>query len=151
VAGFVPSGETTEEDTMSNQAPNIFPTLLYEDARAALKWLAEAFGFEQTFATPGPDGTVAHAEIALGPGVIMLGSAPAGSDFARPADWREAPQAVYVAVDDVDAHYEQARAAGAEITRELEDTDYGSREYSARDLEGQHWHFGTYRPSTGAS
>lgn len=136
---------------MSNQAPNIFPALLYSDARAALEWLAEAFGFEQTFATPGPDGTVAHAEMTFGPGVIMLGSAPAGGDLARPEDWHDAPQSIYIAVDDVDAHYEQARAAGAEITREPEDTDYGSREYSARDLEGQHWHFGTYRPSAGAS
>jgi uncharacterized glyoxalase superfamily protein PhnB len=84
-------------------------------------------------------------------GVIMLGLAPWGRDLRRPADWREAPQAVYVAVDDVDAHYERARSADAEITRELENTDYGSREYSARDLEGQHWHFGAYRTSAAAS
>jgi uncharacterized glyoxalase superfamily protein PhnB len=54
-------------------------------------------------------------------------------------------QTLYVAVDDVDAHYAQAKSAGAEITRELNDTDYGSREYGARDLEGHHWSFGTYR------
>jgi uncharacterized glyoxalase superfamily protein PhnB len=51
-----------------------------------------------------------------------------------------------VAVEDADAHCERARGAGAVITREPEDLDYGSREYSARDLEGHHWHFGTYRP-----
>lgn len=133
-----------------DQAPNIFPTLRYRDASAALGWLNEAFGFQKSFATPGPDGTVAHAEIGLGPGLIMLGSAPAGSNLERSADWRTAPQSIHVAVDDVDAHYERARSAGAEITRELADNDYGSREYSARDLEGHPWHFGTYRPAGGA-
>lgn len=126
---------------------NIFPTLQYRDARAALTWLNDAFGFEKLFETPGPDGTIAHAELRLGPGVIMVGSAHAGSGFEAPADWRAAPQAIYVAVDDVGAHHDRARSAGAEITRGLSDTDYGSREYSARDLEGHHWHFGTYRPS----
>jgi uncharacterized glyoxalase superfamily protein PhnB len=57
-----------------------------------------------------------------------------------------ASQGVYVAVEDADAHYERAKAAGAEITREIEDTDYGSREYTARDHEGHVWSFGTYRP-----
>ena len=128
-------------------APNIFPTLKYKDGRAALEWLQEAFGFEKSFETPGPDGEIAHAEMSLGPGVIMLGSAPAGGDLESPADWREATHGIYVAVDEVDAHCERARAAGAEITREPEETFYGSREYSARDLEGRHWHFGTYRPS----
>jgi uncharacterized glyoxalase superfamily protein PhnB len=52
-----------------------------------------------------------------------------------------------VAVEDVDAHAERAKAAGAEIVRELNDTDYGSREYAARDLEGNVWSFGTYRPT----
>jgi uncharacterized glyoxalase superfamily protein PhnB len=129
-------------------APNVFPVLKYRDAPAALEWLSEAFGFRKIFATPGPDGTIAHAEMSFGPGVIMLGSA--GANLERPEDWRAAPQSVYVAVEEVDAHHDRAKAAGAEITRGLEDLDYGSREYSARDLEGHHWHFGTYRPSPGA-
>ncbi|MCM0675632.1 glyoxalase [Micromonospora phytophila] len=53
---------------------------------------------------------------------------------------------VYVAVEDVDAHCARARAAGAEIVREPLDTDYGSRDYTARDLAGNVWSFGTYRP-----
>ena len=118
--------------------------------RAALDWLSAAFGFETSFATPGPDGTIVHAETSLGAGTIMLGSAPDGGGPDISADWRRASQSIYVAVDDADAHYERARAAGAEITRELQDTDYGSREYSALDLEGHHWHFGTYRPSRAA-
>ena len=129
------------------QAPTFYPIVSYRDAQAALDWLQEAFGFGKLFATPGPDGAIAHAELSFGTGVVMLNTARAVGEQA--SDWRDATQSVYVAVEDPDAHYEQARAAGAEITRELEDTDYGSREYSARDLEGHHWHFGSYRPSPG--
>lgn len=129
------------------EAPTFYPILTYRDAEAAIGWLHAAFGFALRFRTPAPDGTVAHAELDYGTGVVMLHSgAPASPP---PADWRETLQAVYAAVADPDAHCERARAAGAEITREPEDTDYGSREYSARDLEGHHWHFGTYRPAPG--
>ena len=51
-----------------------------------------------------------------------------------------------MAVDDLDAHHDRARAAGAEIIRGPFDTDYGSRDYAARDLAGNVWSFGTYRP-----
>ena len=129
------------------EAPTFYPVLSYRDAQAALDWLREAFGFEQLFATPGPDGSVAHAELGLGSGIVMLHTARGGASL--PADRRDEAQSVYVAVADPDAHCERARAAGAEITRELEDTGYGSREYSARDPEGHHWHFGTYRPAPG--
>ncbi|HXV96195.1 MAG TPA: VOC family protein [Gaiellaceae bacterium] len=128
------------------EAPTFYPVLSYRDAQAALDWLQEAFGFEQLFVTPGPDGSVAHAELGLGSGIVMLHTA-ARDGVSRPADRRAAAQAVYVAVADPDAHCERARAAGAEITRELEDTGYGLREYSARDPGGHHWHFGTYRPA----
>lgn len=129
------------------EAPTFYPVLSYRNAQAALDWLQEAFGFEQLFATPGPDGSVAHAELGFGTGIVMLHTAR--GDVSAPADWRDATQAVYVAVADPDAHCERASAAGAEITRGLEDTGYGSREYSARDPEGHHWHFGTYRPAPG--
>lgn len=127
------------------QAPTFYPIVSYRDAQAALDWLGEAFGFDKLFATPGPDDTIAHAELSFGSGVVMVNTARAAG--AGSPDWRDAAQSVYVAVEDTEAHYERAQAAGAEITRELEDTEYGSREYSARDLEGHHWHFGTYRPS----
>jgi uncharacterized glyoxalase superfamily protein PhnB len=128
------------------EPPTFYPVLSYRDAQAALVWLQEAFGFEQLFATPGPDGSIAHAELGLGSGIVMLHTA-ARDGASLPAGRWDAAQAVYVAVADPDAHCERARAAGAEITRELEDTGYGSREYSARDPEGHHWHFGTYRPA----
>lgn len=76
----------------------------------------------------------------------MLGSARGGKSEQESSDVLTARRGIYVAVDDADAHFERAKAAGAEITRELEDTEYDSREYSARDPEGYHWSFGTYRP-----
>lgn len=122
---------------------NIFPALRYRNGTAALEWLARAFGFEKQMVVPGPEGSIAHAQMKLGPGVIMLGSG-SGKDAQNP--WDAVLQGVYVYVADVDAHYARARAAGAEIVRELQDTDYGSREYSVRDLDGHLWSFGTYRP-----
>src|SRR6266576_4362547 len=89
---------------------------------------------------------IAHAQMKLGPGVIMLGSGKHGPGTDNP--WNTVKQGVYVYVEDVDAHYARAKAAGAEIVMELEDTDYGSRGYSVRDLEGHLWSFGTYRPGT---
>ena len=123
---------------MTDQAPNIYPFMRFTDADAALEWLARAFGFEERVVYrggEGDDGPIHHAEISLGPGIVMFG----------PGD--PAAQGVYIAVEDADAHYERAKAAGAEIVREIEDTDYGSREYTARDPEGHVWSFGTYRPT----
>ena len=136
---------------MSNQiGPNIFPGLRYKDAPAAIDWLVRAFGFEQQMVVPGPDDTIAHAQLTLGPGVIMLGSARDDElRLASPKDLGATTAAVYVYVSDVDAHYAQAKAAGAEVVRELADTDYGSREYSVRDPEGHLWSFGTYLPGEG--
>ncbi len=125
---------------MADETPNIYPFLRFTDADAALDWLGRAFGFEQVALYRSGDdnsGPIVHAEIALGPGIVMLGQ-------GDPDD-----HGIYVAVDDADAHYEQAQAAGAEIVRELEDTPYGSREYTARDPEGNVWSFGTYRPTVG--
>jgi uncharacterized glyoxalase superfamily protein PhnB len=82
-------------------------------------------------------------EYSIGDGGVMFGS------MRQPDDndpWAAARFGIYVVVEDIDAHYEAARAAGARIVRALEDTEYGSREYSALDLEGNIWSFGTYRP-----
>jgi uncharacterized glyoxalase superfamily protein PhnB len=146
--------EATITKDVKETAPNIYPALSYRDASAAIVWLCEAFGFEERMVHPGQDREVAHAELSLGPGIIMLGSAsdemPAVDTDAFMAggepDFSRIPFALYVAVDDVDGHCQRAQAAGAEIVRELNDTDYGSREYAARDLEGNVWSFGTYRP-----
>jgi uncharacterized glyoxalase superfamily protein PhnB len=121
--------------------PTIFPSLRYDDAPAAIDFLVRAFGFERHAVYDGDNGTINHAEVRLGAGIVMLGSSWA----ERPAT-RGRGEGIYAVVEDPDGHYARAREAGAEISRELEDTDYGSRGYSARDPEGNEWHFGTYQP-----
>jgi len=129
---------------------SIHPTLLYRDAGAAIEFLERAFGFETLARHDNPDGTVAHSELRLGGDVIMVGT---GAEDLQdvPEHFRAARVGVYLAVGDLDSHFERARAAGADVTRELQDTDHGSREYSARDPEGLHWHFGTYVPQAAAA
>ena len=121
--------------------PTVFPSLRYRDAPRAIDFICEAFGFERGEVYENSDGTIAHAELTYGDGAVMLGSDredPHGSHIGQ--GW------MYVVVEDADAHYARAKAAGAEIVRELGDQDYGSRDYSARDFEGNLWSFGTYRP-----
>ena len=126
---------------------NCIAFLGYDDPRAALDWLEEGFGFERSSVHEGPNGAVAHAELRYGDGMIMLGSAgDNGLGMKTPRELGAVSQGVYVVVDGIDAHYDRARAAGADIVRELHDTDYGSRDYMARDPEGNLWSFGTYRP-----
>jgi uncharacterized glyoxalase superfamily protein PhnB len=130
---------------MSDQT--IFPALRYRDAPAAIEWLARAFGFEARMVVDGANGTVAHAELACGGAMIMLGSArEPGADEYSAAAPPPGGSALYMVVEDPDAHHERARTAGAEIVRAPRDTEYGSREYSARDPEGNVWSFGTYQP-----
>ena len=123
---------------------NCFPCLRYRDAAAAIDWLCEAFGFEVHARYDGDDGTVAHAELAYDGGMIMLGSQPTEPD-ERYGDHTGQGWS-YVVIADADAHHARAKAAGAEIVMELTDLDYGSRDYSARDPEGNLWSFGTYGP-----
>jgi uncharacterized glyoxalase superfamily protein PhnB len=123
----------------------VYPFLTYRDARAAIEWLEEAFGFRRHLVVDGPDGIVLHAELTNGEGMVMLASEREdGGHFGYHAGqgW------LYVVVDDADAHHERAKAAGAEIVMEPTDQVYGSRDYSARDPEGNLWSFGTYRPET---
>jgi uncharacterized glyoxalase superfamily protein PhnB len=121
----------------------IWPTLIYADAPAALRWLADAFGFEEALVVPGEgEGVVAHAELRwpLGGGVMLgsiRGDGVLGEQHAGVAS-------VYVVTDEPDGLFERATAAGAEIARELRNEDYGSRGFTARDPEGNLWSFGTY-------
>ncbi|MDX3074436.1 VOC family protein [Streptomyces sp. NPDC088354] len=126
-------------------APTVCPTLRYKDARAAIAFLTDAFGFTEVAVHEGADGTVQHAELAYGNGLVMLGSERSGSPFSRIAGDLGAVS-VYVVVDDTDAHHARAVAAGAEVVLPLTDQDYGSRDYTARDPEGNLWSFGTYVP-----
>jgi len=110
----------------ASSAPTFYPTLRYKDAPAAIRWLAAAFGFQEHLVVPGPNGTVAHAELRFGTGIFMMGS-------QKDDLYGNAGMAPYVYV--------------SEIVREPFNTDYGSRDYAARDCEGHVWSFGTYRPA----
>lgn len=134
-----------------NTRPNIFSEIIYDDAPAAIKWLALAFGFVKGEVIDGPDGTIAHAEMHYGPGTIMPKSPMTEGEFGMksPRELGGINQCLYVTVEDPDAHCERARAAGAEILMEPRDMDYGARNYVARDIEGHIWSFGTYRPKSG--
>jgi uncharacterized glyoxalase superfamily protein PhnB len=118
----------------------IIPTFRYDDARAAIRFLQDAFGFEE-HAVYEEGGVVHHAELKLGDAYIMLGERRSGN-----ADFPGEPTTTYVVVADPDAHHDRAVAAGAEIVRGLADQDYGSREYAAKDPGGNVWSFGTYAP-----
>lgn len=130
---------------MSDDAPppQVWPTLRARDARSLIGFLVDAFGFEETVVY-GDGDRVDHAELSwpLGGG-IMLGSVPATDDDPWPL--RPGTFGAYVVTDDPDALHHRAAAAGAQITKPVHDTDYGSREFIARDPEGNRWSFGTYR------
>jgi len=126
--------------------PAICPTLLYEDAKAAIAQLKEAFGFTEGGVYE-DEGVVLHAELWFGNGAVMLGSKSFDDSFNKEMAGA-GPAACYVRVDDVDAHCARARQAGAEILEEPADQDYGARSYRARDREGNIWSFGDYAPGS---
>ncbi len=119
--------------------PRITPYLLYEDVAGALGWLTTAFGFRESMRLPGPDGKIAHAEMRMADGLIMMGCP--GSEYRNPKRVGQVTQHLYVYVDDVDAHFERTRRAGAKIVEEPKDQFYGDRRYGAEDPEGHCWFF----------
>ena len=121
--------------------PQVWPSLRARDARALIRFLTEAFGFEETVVY-GDGEMVEHAQLSWPEGGgIMLGSVREGQASATDPGAFGA----YVVTGQPDALYARAKAAGAEITAEPYDTDYGSRDFAARDPEGNRWTFGTYR------
>jgi hypothetical protein len=122
----------------------VTPYLLYEDAETAIAWLENAFGFREIERTTGGAGGL-HAELETGGGGrVYLGQPP--GDYHGPARAGRT-SLVFVLVDDVDAHYGRARAAGAEIVEGLGDSPTGHRRYGCRDPQGHEWFFA--RPRTG--
>jgi uncharacterized glyoxalase superfamily protein PhnB len=119
----------------------IIPTLRYKDPKGAIDFFERAFAFERKAVYENEDGTVGHAELTSGRGMVMLSTSGVGDP-----QFETRHSSIYVIVPDADAAHQRAADAGAEITRELQDTDYGSREFSARDPEGNVWSFGTYDP-----
>ncbi len=127
----------------SAPAPRIVPYLSYSDAPAAIEFLEKAFGFEEAFRFAMPDGSIGHAELAYGKSSVYLASAFEPFGFVSPRELTGVHCQLYCYVDDVDAHYERARAAGATIAAEPADQDHGTRIYRAIDPEGHRWIFAT--------
>lgn len=128
----------------------IIPALRYKDAPAAIDWLCNVLGCTRHQVFANPDGTIAHAELTLGGGMLMLGSTKDdeyGRRFKSPGEISGMEtRSAYVTVGDADAIYARAQAAGATIVRPIEDTHYGSREFILKDPEGHSWSVGTYDP-----
>ncbi|MEM1151122.1 MAG: VOC family protein [Pseudomonadota bacterium] len=118
--------------------PSIVPYLSYKNGAAAIDFLVAAFGFAVNIRADAEDGSVEHAELVYGDGVVLMGTAdlPTGSP------------GIYVVVDDVDAHYTNAIKQGAHLVYPPEDTEWGTRRYRCKDPEGHEWTFGSYAPST---
>jgi uncharacterized glyoxalase superfamily protein PhnB len=131
--------------TPATPAPQVWPTLRARDARALIKFLVDAFGFEATVVY-GDGDRVDHAQLSWPPGGgIMLGSARETDGDQEVGATKPGEFGAYVVTDEPDALYERAKAAGAEIIAAPHDQDYGSRDFAARDPEGNRWSFGTYR------
>lgn len=128
----------------------LIPCLRYRNATAAIEWLCKVFGFRIHLVVPGEGDVIHHAQLALGNGMIMLGSV-ADNEFGRyikqPDEIGGAEtQSAYVVVDDPDMVYARAKLEGAEIVRPIRDEDYGGRGFTCRDLEGHLWSAGSYDP-----
>lgn len=126
---------------MTSSGQSLFPSFRYRDADAAIRWMTETLGGRLLQRVDGGGGVaVAHAEVEVAGGIVMLGSERGGEPAPR------APQLIYVVVDDPDAWHARAVEHGAEVLMGLVDTDYGSRDFALVDPEGNHWSFGTYSP-----
>jgi len=124
--------------------PQVWPTLRARDARALIKFLVQAFGFEETVVY-GDGDRIEHAELSWPPGGgVMLGSVREGDEADH---WPVPPGSfgAYIVTADPDGVYERATKAGAKVIAGLHETDYGSRDFAVRDPEGNRWSFGTYR------
>jgi uncharacterized glyoxalase superfamily protein PhnB len=141
---------------MAESRSTVIPALRYRDASAAIEWFCSVLGFTRHAVYEGAGGVINHAELALGGGMIMLGSMKEneqgkedeqGRRFKAPGDLGGVETgSVYIVVPDADAVYARAQAAGATIVRPLQQMEYGSREFTVNDPEGHSWSVGTYDP-----
>ena len=136
---------------MANSGSMIIPSLRYKDAHAAIEWLVRAFGMQKQAVYDGPDGTVAHAQLTYGTGMVMLGSStnasPHGHLYATPAEiGGRVTSPLYLIAEDCEAMYASAKAAGAKVVMELTTMDYGGQAFTVVDPEGYLWSVGQYDP-----
>lgn len=138
---------------MGVQGSTIIPGLRYRDAHAAIDWLVRVFGFTKQAVYEGPDGTVMHAQLTYGGGMLMLGSASKPGEFARM--WIDLEETggretvglcLVVSDEECVAMFERVKAAGVEIVQELKSPEYGGKAFGCRDLEGHIWWVGSYDP-----
>jgi MerR family transcriptional regulator, thiopeptide resistance regulator len=119
----------------------VIPVLTYQDIQGAHDFLVQAFGFAAGGVDRSPDGQAVHAEVRAGDVGIWLHRVTAEHQLDSPRTADVANSGLVVQVDDLDAHYERARSAGARIDSTPVDQPYGQREYGARDPEGHRWWF----------
>jgi len=129
----------------------VIPSLRYRNAPAAIDWLCRAFGFEKQAVYSNKDGSIAHAQLTFGNGMVMVSSVtdstPYGKLIRQPEEiGKTETQAPCLIAADCDAVYRQAKAAGAEIVLDIADMDYGGRAFTCRDPEGHLWNVGSYDP-----
>ena len=135
-----------------NTRATVVPCLRYRDAPKAIEWLCLVFGFEKHLVVPNDDGSIAHAQLVFGNGMVMLSSiSKTETEFGRLTKQPDEvggmeTQSPYLIVSDADLVYRKAIAAGAKIEIEIKDEDYGGRAFSCSDLEGHLWSVGTYDP-----
>ena len=134
-----------------NTKATVIPYLRYRDARAAIKWLCDTFGFERKLVVESDDKkNIVHAELAFGNGMIMLASVSKANSnllIKQPDEIGGAEtQSAYLIVADADVIHARAKAAGARIVMEIKDEEYGGRGFTCSDPEGHLWNFGTYDP-----
>lgn len=144
----MPTATSRAADSPAAAVPctHAIPALTYAGAPAAIRWLVETLGADARTVHPGPDGTIAHAELWFGDGCVMLGSRTPGNPLPD-GTGRTSVYLVLASRDAVDALHGRATAAGARIAIALRDTDYGSRDFACLDPEGNAWCFGTYAPA----
>jgi len=132
--------------------PNkLIPLLRYHDARAAIDFLTEAFGFEARVVVPGDDArTIVHAQLIRGDDMLMLATIRSHGEFDErmklPRDAGGNTQGLFIVVEDADAHCARAAKSGARILIAPADWENGGRGYSCEDPEGHLWSFGTFDP-----
>ncbi|MFS2006807.1 VOC family protein [Duganella sp. CT11-25] len=131
---------------------NVIPCIRYRDAPAAIEWLCDTFGFETQLVVPNEDGSIAHAQLSFGNGMIMLGSAfdtEYGRLLKQPSEIGDfVTQSSYLVVNNADLVYGRVLEAGGKILLDIKDEDYGGRGFTCRDPEGHVWSIGTYDPQT---
>ena len=127
------------------------PNLIYSEANAAVSFLKKAFGFKERGVYKDDNGKIFHAQLVLGKALIMVNPFNPDSAFGKMLNLPKNlegynTQTPYFIIENVDEHYKNAKANGAEIVMDIKDEDYGGRGYSCKDPEGNIWSFGSYNP-----